>query len=351
MNPIAPIRQARGRSIDLALNKPGGVKFNVPLQYDLFKDVETVKHGVIAYRNGVPKHSGMIWNLQEDAPGNKLNVATIGWYELLNHRVLRDDVSYPRVGLVPNKITGGQIVFDAPVGTPGTIGYYPGGLLTIANDQKDTWIVAGADSDIMERVAAYTRGTTIGSIITSLSETEAGFDFEVDPDTRELNIRAWDDVRDRTEYGVFGYAIQPKNLVNFGREFDASQMVNRHTSMGKYGGGIAENLEAQDEYQLFEEIISLSDVVDPNVLLAYSGSEVTLKGRPRIITNIMPFATTGSGKTPQPLEDYDLGDRILYSVIKGDRINIEDQIARVFGLSLSITDEGNEKVTGFQVLA
>lgn len=350
LSPVAQITQARGRSIELALNKPGGVKFTVPMTYDLFEEVEAIKYAVVAYRNGIARHSGPIWNMSENATENRLNVATVGWYEILNRRILRQDVSYPRVGLDPFKITGGQIVFDDPVGTPGTTGYYPGGLLTIANAQQSTWIVEGANTDTMERAAAYTKGTTIGSIITALSESEAGFDWTIDPESREMNIKNWDDIRDRTSYGVFGHGVAPRNLANLSREFDTSAMVNRLTSMGKYGGGLAEDVAAQQEYQLFEEMAELSEVVDPNVLLGYSGGEVALRAKPRIITSITPFSTTSNGKTPQPFEDYDIGDKVVYSAVKGKRMVIEDQLARVFGLGLSINEEGNEKVTSFQVL-
>lgn len=347
MELLGEIKQARGRQFQLALNKPGGCNFNVPLNYDLFKDVEEINHGVIAYRNGVPRFSGMIWNIKEQTAGKSIAVQCAGWFETLNHRLLREDIGYPPFST--GSITGGQIVFLPAQGTVGNVNYHPGGLLTIANAQRDTWIVEGSNSDVIKRINSYQKGQSIGQALTQLTEVEAGFDFEIDPLTRVMDIHNWNDYSDKTEDVVFGYNWGPSNIEDLGREFDPSVMVNRVTALGKFGGGFAEDIESQEKFQLFEEMPQLNDVVDPNVLLGYAGGEVLLRNHPRVLYSFQPFPYAGSNKVPQPFDDYDIGDKISFTAIEPPRIEIVGQAVRVFGMNIDVTDEGNEKVSALQI--
>lgn len=347
MELLGEIKQARGKNLQLALDKPGGCGFSVPLDYNLFRDVEEINHGIIAYRGDTPRYSGMIWNLNEDTENNSIAVQSVGWFETLNHRILRENVGYPPFST--GQINAGQIVFLAASGSVGTTSYHPGGLLTIANAQRDTWLVEGTNKDVMQRIISYQRGQNIGQAITQLSEIEAGFDFWVDPLTRVLDITNWNEVPDKTEDIVFGYNWGNKNIEKLGRQFDPSVMVNRVTALGKFGGGLAEDIESQQKYQLFEEMPQLSDVVDPNVLLGYAGGEVLLRNKPRVLYSFQPFPYSGSKKVPQPFDDYDIGDKISFTAVKPPRIDIRGQAVRIYGMNIDITDEGNEKVTALQI--
>jgi hypothetical protein len=348
MERIGPIQSATDRQVQIVQNRGGGASFTVPVTDPLFEGIEPLKHCIIASRNGVVKWSGPIWTMNETLPANRMPVTCVGWFELLNHRVLRRDVSYPRFTSPQIDITGGGIVFDGPFDDPASDTYYPGGLLTIANAQSPTHITAGPNTDTMRRVISYQRGQNIGAAITDLSDVEAGFDFGIDPLTRLMTIKNWDERVDRSDQVVFGYNWGPNNLNGFGRQLDASTLANRVTAMGTYGGGLAEDLDSQTEYGLFEEITSLSNVVDPNVLLGFAGGEVALRSRPRVIYQVQPFPWI-KGRIPQPFVDYDVGDLAKFSAHKGKRIRIENQKVRVFGMQVGITNEGNEKIGALQL--
>lgn len=349
MERLGELDQARDRSLQLVDNRSGGASFSIPVNDDLFSVAEPIKHGIIAVRNSIPIWSGMIWTNDDQMPNNRVGVSCVGWFETLNHRILRQDVSYPRYANPPLTITGGEIVFADPNGVEGTNGYHPGGLLTIANAQRDTWISEGTSTDKMERIITYPRAQSIGQAITDLSDTEAGFRFSIDPITRQMNITNWDEYEDRTDEVAFGYSWGPNNMSALGRQTDASTMCNRHTSMGKYGGGMAEDIPSQQEYQLFEEEAQLSDVVDPNVLLGYSGGEVLIRKTPRVIYSPQPFPWV-EGRTPQPFVDYNVGDKVTFSAKQPPRIMVDRQAVRVFGMDLQITNEGNEKLNALQVV-
>lgn len=347
MEEIGEIKQARGRQFQFVVDKPGGCNFDVPLDYSLFKNVEEINHGIIAYRNKKPRYSGMIWNLDESIDGNQLAVQSVGWFETLNHRILRENVGYPPFST--GVVNAGQVVFMPAQGAVGEVNYHPGGLLTIANAQQDTWLNEGTNKDKMQRIISYQKSQNIGQAISQLSEIEAGFDFWVAPDTRILSLTAWNEVPDKSEEIIFGFNWGNKNIKSLGRQFDPSTMVNRMTALGKYGGGFAEDVENQKKFQLFEEMPQLSDVVDPNVLLGYAGGEVLLRKQPRVLYSFTPFPYSGSKRVPQPFDDYDIGDIVSFTAVKPPRVDIRGQAVRIYGMNIDISDEGNEKVNALQI--
>jgi hypothetical protein len=348
---LGPIGQARDRQVTIVHNAPGSISFNVPVTDQLWQDIEPIRHGIMVYRNGLCLWSGYIWTMSDDMPGlgGKIAVTATGWFETLNHRILRQDVNYPRYDSPPLTITGGEIVFANPFGAdPTDDTYWPGGLLTIANAQQDTWITEGASTDKMNRLISYQRGQNIGEAIKSLTSIEAGFDFYVNPLTRVMTISNWDEYDDISDEVIFGYNWGPNNLVDFGRELDASVLCNRDTAFGNQGGGMAEDTESQQRYQLFEEMTQLSDVVDPNVLLAFAGGEVALRSVPRTTYNLQPFPTA-AGRSPAPFDDYNVGDVVAFSAVKEPRLSVEQQKVRIFGMTVGITNEGNEKLQALQI--
>ena len=349
MERIAVLNQARSRTLQLAHNSAGGCSFTVPMTDEMFENIEPVKHGIIAYRNDIAQWSGFILNINESLSANRMQVSCVGWFELLNRRRLRKAISYPRLSNPPLNLTGGGIVFDSAVGADPTVStYYPGGLLTIANAQQDTWISAGINDDLMARAISYEEGQSIGEAISALTNVEAGFDFTIHPLTRVMDIKNWDDYDDRRDDAFLSFNEDGlTNIQDMGRQIDASSMNNRHTALGSFGGGLAEDLDSQANYQLMEEYSSI-DTTDPNVLLAYAGSEVLLRARPRVLYSIKPFPSS-EGRPPHPFVDYDVGDMIQFTAIKRPRVVVEQQAVRVFGINLTITEEGNEKLDTLQV--
>jgi hypothetical protein len=348
MERLGELKQARQRSVQVIRNRPGGFGFTVPLRDKLFKDAEPIKTGIIAYRNDVPQYSGQIWTIDEGIGGGRCAVQGVGWFETLNHRILRSDIAYPRFTSPQIDITAGQIIFDDPVGVSTDANYYAGGLLTIANAQRDTWISEGTNTDKMRRVIAYKRGQGIGQAITAMTDVEAGFDFTIHPLTRQMDISNWDEYTDSTDRAVFGCNWGPNNMVDCTRQIDASTFVSRITAMGDYGGGLAQDLDAIAEYQLYEEMPQLGGVTDPNVLLGYAGGEILLRSRPRIIYTLLPKPFSRKIHTPEPFVDYNVGDKVIFSAIK-DRIDVRGLEVRVFGLDIQIDEEGNERLGALQV--
>jgi hypothetical protein len=53
---------------------------------------------------------------------------------------------------------------------------------------------------------------------------------------------------------------------------------------------------------------------------------------------------------PEPFTDYDIGDIVKFRAVRAPRVNINGSF-RIFGLSISVTDDGNENIDSLSVYA
>ena len=281
-----------------------------------------------------------VWTIDENITTASMTVNAVGWFELLNHRILHDQKSYITT-------VGGSIALD---------------LLNTTNAVAPTRIISDSSQvhDTQVRTRNYDRWSNIGAAITELSEIENGFDFVIDPITRTLSFYpspslsvsnpvspVW---HDRTSV-VFASGWGPDNIQELQRQTDSSQMMNTIFVSGKnatYGPGTDPASIAA--YGAFEEQVSLSDVADANVLTAYGAEEITFRSTPRIIYSVTPFPRASApGRVPDPLIDYGLGDQVYLTAVYPPRIQIYNQALRVFGLDIQIDDEGNERLGALQL--
>lgn len=91
---IEGLNNASNKQLSLALNKPGSFSFDVPIDSSVAQKLETIKTCVKVYRNAQLVWSGPIWSIEDSTPENKTKVNAIGWLELLNHRLITEDLFY-----------------------------------------------------------------------------------------------------------------------------------------------------------------------------------------------------------------------------------------------------------------
>src|SRR4051812_21597059 len=96
---IGELTQARGRSLQLVHNKPGGASFNVPIDDLVAQYLYPLTHGIKAYRKGSNGAwqliwSGMVWTINEDIVARKISVDCVGWMTMLDKRLLRQTKTY-----------------------------------------------------------------------------------------------------------------------------------------------------------------------------------------------------------------------------------------------------------------
>lgn len=207
----------------------------------------------------------------------------------------------------------------------------------------------------------YTPGTKLAQIIREGSEVEFGYDYYVHPISRKLNI-VWSPVKtnaqirgrgsDRTST-IFGYRAPPHNVATVRDARDSSKMANRINAVGKNSRGMAQDVNSMTTYGMFEETISLGDVVDPpppapSILATYAGAEVVFRMQPDRNITFTPFPYDGTARIPMVFEDYDLGD-IVYLTAEHGVLKVGNagsrQAMRIFGFTIDIDEQGNEKIS------
>jgi hypothetical protein len=103
-------------------------------------------------------------------------------------------------------------------------------------------------------------------------------------------------------------------------------------------------------YGIWENQQSLSDITDVNVLAAFANAEVAVRSTPKIVYKILPHPyAPDHTHVPQPFVDYRIGDVIYVTAKYSPRILINKQAMRVYGISLSVGDDGAERISSLQV--
>lgn len=362
LSPIGELAQASSKQISLTLNRAGSASFNLPMTDDMAEFIHPITTGLRVYRIGTDDVAKTIWSgyvstIDESISGNQMGIQCVGWFERLSKRLIREKMNYAAVD-------DAEIIFallkHANLRVTPAPDNYPIVTPAGSNPSTPTWIAQGAKlpNEGLGGSTAYVPATrnrnyelyaSIGQEIQSWSEIENGCDFVVDPSTRELNI--YRKKMTNRPAAVFGFNWGPNNLAQFSRQIDSSALTNFHTSTGKPFTipQFADDLASQNDYGVFEEVAQLSDVGENSVLSAYSGAEIIFRSRPRIIYAMTPFPFIEGGRVPEPFLEYDIGDKAYLTAKWGKRVNIAGQAVRVFGMSVSIDEEGNEKLGQLQL--
>lgn len=373
---IAELTQARSRTLQLALNRPGSASFTMPMKDPDAASISPLSTALKIYRISAAGvrliWSGFVATIDEDVSGNHMTVNCVGWQDRLSKRILRRRKVYQAQD-------DAAIIFDllAEANLTTAPDGYAVPIVTGSSPNTPTWIQAGTTlpnegpggatgyqaltntavfGPNAARNKTYEIYTPIGPEIQTWSDLESGCDIDVTPDTRTLNIYR-KKMTDRPG-AVFGYNWGPNNISQLGRQIDSTTVVNYELAVGRpqITPQFADDIDpssgmhpSQMSYGLIEEVANISDAQNQGVLRAYAGAEVLLRQQPRVIYTITPFSYTESGRVPEPFVDYDIGDLVYLTAKHGARINVQGQAMRIFGLSVTITEEGNEQIGQLQL--
>lgn len=375
---IAELTQARGRTLSLVLNQAGTASFNYPITDQFAGQINPITSAIKAYRNGTLVWSGYVSTIDEDISGNRMTVNSTGWLSRLDKRIYRTASNVPDVTYTSQD--DADIIYDILSRCNGiATGEHTAGVTTITSVDGSTvfrwpsgsspntpsWIKKGnkLPNEGAGGATAYAAATRTMKIdrfssalaeIQKLTQIENGCDIEIDPATRELNIfRKKQRIMNGTANpGVnFGYRWGPNNIQACGRQIDGQTVVNYELALGPTSltPQFYQDTASQDAYGPLDEVTTLSDVRSTNILLAYATVEVLVRKDPRIIYSMTPYPYTAKSSVPQPFVDYRLGDQVYFSARQGTRVSIDKQPVRVFGMSLNIDEEGNERMDSLQL--
>lgn len=331
LSKIAELDTIKSRNLTLTLNRAGEFTFNLALEDTISTSISEVETCILIKRRNFNSGlfevvwSGPVWTMELTTP-NTFSVRCVGWLQTLEKRLLAEDTEF-------NSVDAGTIIRTVIENSiePGIPNYItPGEILPTST-----------------RTREYKAYESILSIIQGLSEIENGLDLFVQPDTRVLNISNF--------YGgnnpnlVFEYG---NNIGGVTRSSDTSRLCNRIIVAGgpSTTPQIANDVDSQSRYGLFEEYVSLTDVRSNTILQAYGAAELAIRAWP---LRIYSFTTRQAGfgsVTPRIFEDFSVGDIGYLSVSKGP-LQLSRQAVRVFGASVSFDDNGNEQSISIQTTA
>lgn len=334
---IGELESARGKQLEIVRNRAGSASCSlsiyddmIPLIFDRLDagDVRgSVRKTLLTRRNNVDIWSGPIGSisgsLSEGSSAITLNA--VGWVEYLFQRELTADKSYTNQAQ-------DTIAFN---------------LLAIANTQDPAHpvpIFPGSVLGLMPlRSPAFKKGDTLGASIQKLSDVESGFDFDIDPRSRQMNIYAWDAYTIRNDVKL-GLGWGPDNIAKLDWDEGGFATRNRLIVVGSNNVPIsAQDVSSQDEYGVFVETINLP-TGSPAILPAFLNAELAVKSRPQVTYSLTPKATTEQDEgAPRLFEDFFIGDQVAFTA-KDGYFEVKDQGIRLFGANLSISDDGNQEV-------
>lgn len=335
MRPIGPLRNISNYRLNLVYNRPGTFGFQIPIDeriaYSIRKRSTCVLLDRINPLGGVRRiWSGPVTNVEDDASegGDMTAVICNGWMEELDHRHLRVE---DQGAATFTDVVGGEVaqtllrLTNAHTDTSGTV--------------RPTHVVPGSVLDTQIRTAQYRAGQNVGQAIRDLSDIENGYDFWVDPYTRQMHTRAPQSFADRTELH-FGYGIHPHNLARARRADDGTRVANRFVAVGS--GGIYapadDPMAIDDAGVMLEEQATLSDVSSLQILGAYANAELVFKRYGVVTYDISPRSV---GDVPRLFDEFELGDSVSFSVDRG-RFQVRSQAVRTFTATIGWDEAGYE---------
>jgi hypothetical protein len=187
----------------------------------------------------------------------------------------------------------------------------------------------------------------------ALVNQENGCDVYVDPATRALNVYGKKGSVKGEVY--FGYNWGPENIKEFSRSTTTSEIANY--LVGRATGVTAVSINTAsgslNDFGLFEDHLDITlKTANADVLGFYTAAEYLFRSDPRTTPtySVSPYPYTIGSSVPEPFTDYDIGDIVKFRAVRAPRVNINGSF-RIFGLSISVTDDGNENIDSLSIYA
>lgn len=327
MSLIGRLPHADGRQLQVDLNKSGQATCASLMRDEIARKAYPWETCLIAQHDRDLFWSGPVVMRNRNWASGTISITANGWFERLMNLKLQEALTFT----------------DADAGSIAQT------LLGKAIEQDPTVpITIGIVEPTQPRTISYAIDQNIGQAIIDLCELEAGFDWEVHPVTRQLNIFAKISV-DRPNVRWAFKEHGNCNLADLDDSLDGTSIANRFWARGKFSSGFGELPESIDRIGVFEDTGSLSDITDQNILDAYANEEVVFRGWPRATFTLTPKPES-KASVPKLFRDFNIGD-INYLDAERDGQEIIDQALRVFGVTLDIDKLGVGTLSNLQTTA
>lgn len=338
LRPLQRLEEARSFTHNDTLNGPGSLNWSINIEAEEAYDIEALSTAVIAYRNGEAEFGGRVMTIEEGDDDGTVAVGNIGWFEELEHRLVE-----------PDQVASLDFTSATDIGTIALM------LLAAANAKgpvlpgavSSTMIIPGQHHySFALPEKSYEAYAEIAREIKLLADLENGFDFRVHPVARTLDIfhPRLGEVKPDIELGL---RVSVGGLALFGRKTDGTVVKNDVYVFGASGDpGHASDSESQAKYGLRQARLAQINTIDQDMLGAYANAELAYFANPQTTFNVRPLPAASGD--PQPYDDYRVGDTIYVSADWG-RLQVRRQAVRIFGMNVSVDEEGNERVNSLRV--
>jgi len=369
MSRIGELSLASSKKFDIILGKPGSASFTYPMDADYAALIQPYKTGVMIERYNSKASiaagysvwdcvwSGYVLPIDEQVSVNHMTISCVGWLQRLGKRMLRRQKIYSNQddGAIVGDLIAEMNLTTAPDGyvvpvVPGSSPNTPT-WLTWGGTQPNEGVGGATTYVAAPRNKNMPIYANVLAQIDELQQIENGGDIVVDPVTRVVTWhRKYRRVKDDV---VYGFEWGPQNVKDFSRNIDADAQVNYLVTIGAAGTTpqYAHNQAQQALIGLLEESVSLPDMKDAGMMLAYAGAEVIVRANGRITYGITPFpySVDVEGGVPEPFVKWRVGDQVRLTAVHEPRVDIRGQAIRVFGISLTIDENGVPTIGGLQV--
>lgn len=327
---VGDLDESRSTTFQPFFNKPGSCTIVLSLDSQAAARVRAWSIGMIIVRRNKPIWSGMCVSVSKDGEANTMTATFIGWLDEINHRNVRANETS---SMIFGGVTSGNIIKQ---------------MLTNVNAQLDTsgivrplHLLFGTGTDTQVRTQTSNVGDNYGTILNNLISIENGCDVTVDPLTRQINVFPPTSFYDQKKV-KFGYNTYPNNLANCVEDDDSTSLVNRENVQSANGSVYSQDdaTAIENAGVMLEEWISVSDISDPTIALAYANAELVYK---RYGTTTYTLTPKQFGEMPRPYDDFNWGDQVYLNASKGC-MSIQNQAVRIFGGTIVLDSEGNELI-------
>lgn len=361
--PIGEIRNAHERQLSLGLNGLGQASFQIqqsnPMAYEITsRDADVI---LKVYEGSVLRFVGDCTNVQEVGTESgettlQANFADPMWR--LGHRLCRKGGIAAQPNVSWTNVAPGQVIteiidnanreiLDFPPGT-GDTGIRMGtvdSLPAVSVGSEPPWNYKPIAEAITEMQAANPTGFP------------GAFDFQLSPveptsDSIGLKIASLDI---RTRIGtnrpdvVFEYGGGSRTVRSYDFTRNRQDMLNRVFVLGADPGDDtltvkAYNDTSQETHGLFEGLAPL-DVGDATLRQQWAEINARVRGEARWTVDFVPSATAPRfGANPTTDGDYELGDTVRLRIKTAGTERLDANL-RVYGINVTIDDQGKETVT------
>lgn len=330
---IRELRNAHDRTLNVDINKSGSASGWLPMSDKAASLIQLWSTCIVAQYGSTIFWSGPISNRRISYAQGRVSFNAVGWFDRLMNFLVQDNPSVQYANQDAGAIAS-SLIGKARAQDP----HLP--------------ITMGSVTLTQNRTITYQRDQNIGQAINDLVQLESGFDWYIDPVTRQFNVVAQlgqDRPSCKWSFIADGQS-QQSNLADLEVFEDGTAIVNWIAPRGQYGTITpVQEPVSQDAYGVFMEAPSISDVVDSNILTAYANAELVYRAQPRVTYTLTP-KSSAKVTVPRLFRSFNIGDT-TYLTARRDQHVITDQAVRIFGVTLAIQDNGAEVLSNLQTTA